>query len=173
MMCLVALLLLTSLAYSQSLGDVARETREKKAATSTPPKVITNTDLTGETDADDSSAAMKKPADTPRPANMASGRRATAQREAEQRAGVLWRQRIIAQKNLIATLQLQAEQMKASIHPANPAAPYDSGVYTAYQQRQLERLKVTELQIEQQKRALDDLQEAARKAGMHTAVYDP
>jgi hypothetical protein len=30
-----------------------------------------------------------------------------------------------------------------------------------------------QLQVDEQKRALVDMQEAARQAGMHTVVYDP
>jgi hypothetical protein len=42
-----------------------------------------------------------------------------------------------------------------------------------YQARQLERLAQMQLQLNQQKKKLEDMQEAARHAGMHTAVYDP
>jgi hypothetical protein len=42
-----------------------------------------------------------------------------------------------------------------------------------YQVRKLERLAQLQQQLDQQKKKLEDMQEAARHAGMHTAVYDP
>jgi len=45
--------------------------------------------------------------------------------------------------------------------------------YNRYQARQLERVAQVRRQLDEQKRTLDEMQEAARHAGMHTAVYDP
>lgn len=47
------------------------------------------------------------------------------------------------------------------------------GPYNRYQARQLERVAQMQQQLDEQKRKLDRMQEAARHAGMHTAVYDP
>jgi len=38
---------------------------------------------------------------------------------------------------------------------------------------QLQRMAQIQQQLEEQKRKLVEMQEAARHAGMHTAVYDP
>lgn len=175
---LLALLLLTSLvAYGQSLGDVARENREKKAATAstTPPKVITNADLPKDPDGDSSPSADEAQT-APSPESAAASRKAAEQRAAEQRAAEHWKNKILEQKSTMANLQARINSLKASIQFVDPNAAYDYSSGLAYNRRQarlVERLKLLELQFGQQKQKLEDMQEAARKAGMHTAVYDP
>jgi len=184
LLALLATLLLANLtAYAQSLGDVARENREKKAAdpSSTPPKVITNANLPKDPDADAVASADDEPQTAPSPANVESSKRAAAQRAAEQRAAQQWKRRILAQENTIANQRMRVDRLKASIHFVDPNNyyPYDSSSYYAglaqnrYQARQLERLAQLQQQLSQQRKKLEDMQEAARHAGMHTAVYDP
>jgi hypothetical protein len=171
----LALLLLTSLAaYGQSLGDVARENREKKAAapSSAPPKVITNADLPKDPDGDAGPSAGEVQT-TPSPASAESSRKAAEQRAAEHRAAERWKKRILAQENTIVNLQTRVDNLKASIYFADPNVHYDAMVYNRYQARQLQRLTQMQRQLDQQKKELEDMQEAARHAGMHTAVYDP
>jgi hypothetical protein len=180
---LAALLLANPPAHGQSLGDVARENREQKAAQApaTPPKVITNSTLPKDP-ADSAPTVNQAPERTgPSTATAASSKKAAQQRAAEQRAAAQWKQKILAQESTIANLRLRVDQLKASIHFVDPNNyyPYDSYSSYAgmaqnqYQARQLERLAQLQLQLNQQKKKLEDLQEAARHAGMHTAVYDP
>jgi len=179
-----ALLLLVSLAaYGQSLGDVARENRDKKAtdASTTPPKVITNKNLPKSPDGSAGPPASESEAQTSSPATVEVGReaadqRTAEQRAAEQRAAGQWKSRILAQENVVANLQSRVAHLKASIHLTDPNASYDyygTLANSRYQARQLERLAQLQQQLDQQKRKLEDLQEAARHAGMHTLVYDP
>ncbi|MFZ3265112.1 MAG: hypothetical protein WA172_14005 [Terriglobales bacterium] len=182
---LATLLLAIPAAYGQSLGDVARENREQKAANaSPPPKVITNKSLPKDPDAVAGSSAGKSQTQAqtePSPANAESSKQAARQRAAERRAAQQWKQKILAQENTIANLRLRADKLKASIHFVDPNNyyPYDSNsAYTGlaenrYQARQLERLAQMRQQLDQQKKKLEDMQEAARHAGMHTTVYDP
>jgi hypothetical protein len=157
-----------ALVYGQSLGDVARESREKKAASaSTPAKVITNADL-----AKDDEESLDEPQAVPAE-TAASSRKAVAQRAAEQRAAEHWRQKILAQKNTIAEMQARVDALRASIQFVDPNAYSNGYVYNRYQARQIERLKVMEAQLAGQKQKLEDMQETARHAGMHTPVYDP
>lgn len=173
---LLALVLLTgALIYGQSLGDVARENREQKAASgsATPAKVITNKDLPKDPDGD---ASADNAPTAPSPESVAASRKAAAQRAAEQRAAEQWKQKILAQKNVIANLQARVDALRASILFVDPDHPYDSYsqlAYNRHQARQLERLKGLEAQLAGQKQKLDDMQDAARHAGMHTPVYDP
>ncbi len=170
-------------AYGQSLGDVARENREQKAANASPlPKVITNKTLPKDPDAGSSaSESQTQPQTEPSPANTESNRQIARQPAAERRTAARWKQKIQAQENAIANLRLRVDRLKASIHFVDPNNyyPYDSnGVYAGlaenrYQARQLERLAQMQQQLDQQKKKLEDMQEAARHAGMHTAVYDP
>jgi len=177
---ILAIALLMSLnAFGQSLGDIARENREKQDAESASPtakpKVITNADLPKNPDANlgpreaqpGASAAASSQA-----ADQRSGDQRTAeQRLAEQRAADQWKRQILAQKNKIATLQARLDQLNASIS-AYGTVQYETA-YNSYQARQLQRVAQIQRQLDEQKRKLDQMQEAARHAGMHTAVYDP
>lgn len=178
---MLAMLFFVSLAaYGQSLGDIARENREKKSTgeSATPPKVITNANLPKDPDADVASSAGESETQTSSsPANMAASRKAAEQRAAEERAAQQWKRKILAQQNTIANLRMRVDRLRASIHFTNPntvdSINYDAYAYNRYQARQLERLRQLQRQLAQQRMKLEDMQEAARKAGMHTAVYDP
>ncbi len=179
---ILALLFLTGVTgYSQSLGDVARENREKKAAetSTTPPKVITNADLPKNPDGDTGATEENNTPATPSPADAAASRKAARQRADEQRAACHWKQQILAQKDTIANQQARIDKLRTSIHffDANSNycsyASYACEAYNRRQAQRMERLKQMEQQLDQQKQKLEEMQEAARRAGMHTAVYDP
>jgi hypothetical protein len=171
-------------ASAQSLGDVARENREKKADT-TPaaqPKVITNKDLPKDPEADpvaDQAATAAQPASVPNksPEQNAADRRAerrfAQQRLAEQRAAEQWKRQILAQKDKIAALQARIDHLKATLQFADVSVYPYAGPYNRDQARQLRRITQLQQQLDEQQRKLDQMQEAARHAGMHTAVYDP
>jgi len=172
-------LLMNLAAYGQSLGDVARENRDKRKtedASTAQPKVITNADLPKNPDANQgpseaqsaaSAAASSKAAD-----HRSAEQRLAEQRLAEQRSADRWKRQILAQKNKMATLQARIDQINASIRSVDGSVQYEAP-YNRYQARQLERVAQVQRQLDEQKRTLDEMQEAARHAGMHTAVYDP
>ena len=165
-------LLMSSAAYGQSLGDIARANREKQNAenaSAAQPKVITNANLPKDP------AANQEPAEAqpgPSASSSATDHRSAQQRLAEQRAADQWKRQILAQKNKMATLQARIDQINASIHSAGGSVQYE-GPYNRYQARQLQRVAQIQLQLDGQKMKLDQMQEAARHAGMHSAVYDP
>ena len=204
---IVAALLMSVLAFSQSqsLGDIARENREKKAAeesSSTPPKVITNKNLSRDPDAgggnsDDASAAPSTPKpDSPfsektaaeRPApypstdhpsvqrqvsdQHAAQPRSNEQRANEQRAAAQWKKRILQQEITVANLRMRVDQLRATMHFAN-VNTYNDMPFDRYQAQQMQRLRQVQYRLDEQRRKLEDMQEAARHAGMHTLVYDP
>jgi hypothetical protein len=72
----------------------------------------------------------------------------------------------------MANLQARIDQLHASIQCAGGSVQYESPV-NRYQARQMERVAQLQQQLDEQKRKLDHMQEAARHAGMHSAVYDP
>ncbi|MGA2964653.1 MAG: hypothetical protein ABSD64_00465 [Terriglobales bacterium] len=179
-------LLMNVAAYAQSLGDVARENREKQNAqnpsSTTKPKVITNADLPQDPDKKPlpsaaQPAASGKPADH-RPSDYRAEDRRFAeqrlaeQRAAEQRAAAQWKRQILVQKNKVTTLQAQIDQIHRSIRSANGGVQAQ-GSFNRYQARQLLRAAQIQQQLNQQQRKLDRMQDAARHAGMHTVVYDP
>jgi hypothetical protein len=175
-------LLLNAPGFGQSgqpLGDVARANREKRAAqeaAGTMPKVITNKDLPADPP-EVEEASASEPMTVVSGVNRSFEGRSSArlfaeQNLAEQRAGEQWRGRIRAQESRIADLQAHIDQMNASMHPADGSAQYE-GPYNRYQARQMQRVAQIQEMLDQQRRRLYMMQEAARRAGMHTSVYDP
>jgi len=160
-------------AYGQSLADVARENQEKKAAEDAsgakPTKVITNQDL-GEGPEGRPDLRVARP--TRDWASNRAGENRGGQGMPDQRAGEQWKRQIEEQKSRIANLQARIDQINASVHPAC-GAQYSSGAYTRFQARQIERADQMQRELDEQQRKLETMQEAARRAGMHTGVYDP
>lgn len=179
---LVTALLMGPAAYGQSLGDAARENRDKKQtedASGTTPKVITNKDLPKDPDANLEPPDAKPGANTPASSaddgsaeQRFTDQRSVQQRLAERRAADQWKRQILAQKSKVANLQARVDQLHATIQSAGGSVQYESPV-SRYQARQLERLAQMQQRLDEQKVKLDQIQEAARHAGMHTPVYDP
>jgi len=167
----IAIALWMSLAaHGQSLGDIARANREKQNAanpTANPPAVITN----------DQIDMLPQGGVTQRPANAAVGNNNKAPRGTagqvpiDERAAAQWKRQIVAQQDKLATLQARMDRLNAAIHPEGTAE--FNGPYTRAQTVQQERLAEVQLQFNEQKKKLAEMQEEARRAGMHTAVYDP
>lgn len=165
-------LLMSSAAYGQSLGDIARANREKQNAenaSAAQPKVITNANLPKDQDANQEPAEAQPGATA---SSTAADHRSAQQRLTEERAADQWKRQILAQKNKMATLQARIDQLNASIRSAGGSVQYE-GPYNRYQARQMQRVAQIQLQLDEQKMKLDQMQEAARHAGLHSAVYDP
>jgi hypothetical protein len=173
---LAIVFLMASAAHGQSLGDVARENREKQNiedASGTQPKVITNASLPKDPTPNQGSHETPLAATSNKAADLHSAdRRSAEQRLAEQRAAEQWKRQILVQKIKMATMQARIDQLNASIHSPNGGTEYD-GPYTRNQARQLQHISQIQQQLDEQKRKLGQIQEAARHAGMHSAVYDP
>ncbi len=175
-------LLMSPVAYGQSLGDVARENREQKAEdqSAASPKVITNKDLPKDPDANQQAPQSQPAADAAtsnqaaehRLADRRESYRAAQQRLAERRAAEQWKRQILAQKEKVAALQARVDEINASIRASYGTVQYDQP-YNLSQARQMRRVAQIQQQLDQQKMRLDQMQEAARRAGMHSAVYDP
>lgn len=177
--------LMGALALGQSLGDVARENREKQNAEDAPaskPKVITNKDLPKDPDGDVTPGAAaaahvapSAPANTAAISsalNRAEERHYAQQRAGEQRAAEQWKRQILAQKTKMANLQARIDQVQASIRAANGEVQAEQP-FNHYQARQVQQVALMQQQLNEQRIKLDQMQDAARRAGMHTAVYDP
>jgi len=162
--CMVSLLVLTcALGYGQSLGDLARQQREKQKAKSaqTPSKVITNEDLP-----EHSAQPVSDSGDEAKSSDAASpslGSKPAAQ----------WQAEISAQKKTVADLQSQMERLNSSIHFANGNCVRNCVQYNEHQEQKQEQVQRMQSQLEEQKKKLDDMQEAARKEGFGNSVYEP
>jgi hypothetical protein len=167
---IVSLSLLARGQDGQSLGDVARQSRQqnqkKDAADGQPPKAtkVFNNDEMPAVGGDSAESSSHDPR---RPSNN-STRAYTGKPSAEQ-----WRSRILAVKNAINATQSEIDKVTASIHNASPACTQNC---VSSDERALEKLlRVDQMraQLENQKKRLLDMQESARRQGYGNAVYDP
>jgi hypothetical protein len=161
-------LAVSSFAFCQSLGDVARDNHEKQkaksASSSVKPKIITNESLPASPDAGPSeSEGVVRPAVQNAPAIRQPAGQSAAQ----------WTSLILQQKNAIAAQQAQIDKLSASIHFV-PSSLYANGLqYDEYQLKKQQAVARMQEQLEEQKKILAQMQEAARQAGMGSAVYEP
>lgn len=168
----------------QSLGDVARANQEKKegaASSANAPKVFNNADLPkdpeGYAKPPDDEGQNQAPFSPRTEVNQeAAEERAAQQRAAAgERAAAQWRQQILAQKNTVVMLQARIDRLSAQIRFVDPNAyaDYKAGMNMGVLTRPMDRLHEMESQLGVQKQRLEEMQEQARRAGMHTSAYDP
>jgi predicted RNase H-like nuclease (RuvC/YqgF family) len=146
--------------YAQSLGDVAREQRQKQQAKGVPVKVLTNEDLPDHSDAADS-RGTRRPGALPVSAY-------NSKKTAEQ-----WKSEILNQKNSVAALQSQIAQLNSSIHFTGPTCVRNCVQHNEQQIAKQDESKRLQDQLDEQKKKLDDLQEGAREDGYGGTVTDP
>ncbi len=191
---LSVVLLIATASDGQSLGDAARANRDKQDAenaAAAKPRVITNKDLPrdpnagqtpGQTPPATSAAASAKDADRVaidhRSTELRTMELRTAeqrfaeQRLAQQRTADRWKRQILAQNLKMANLQARIDQLHASIQ-SQTGGVQSEGPFNRYQARQLQQAAQIQLQLDEQRRRLEQMQDAARHAGLHSAVYDP
>jgi hypothetical protein len=175
LLCISACFLLSiASAFAQSLGEVAREQRQKQQSKDAraAKKVITDEDLPAHTgrDADSDHTSDKDKKDKSDKKDVQAAPEGAKNTSA---AGEQWKSRILAQKRLVADMQRQADRLAASIHFVDPNAYWNGPEYNQAQTRKQEKLHQFQEQIEEQKAKLEAMQEAARQAGFGNAVYDP
>jgi len=150
--------------YAQSLGDVARQQRQKQAKDGhAARKVVTNEEIPEhpEESSTTSSTTYENDAAAAPPASN------------DTHSGEQWKAKIEAQKNSVASLQSQIDKLNSSIHFVE-ANRYTNGVQ--YNQRQVQKqdeVQRMQKQLDEQKKQLEDMQESARKAGLGSSVYEP
>lgn len=168
----VVVLLAAELACGRqtSLGDVARQQRNRQKAkpTNTVSKVVTNEDLPKHPDSETDSATKHDPEDEHAAEDSSAKSRPAAGQSAEQ-----WQAQIVIQKRSIAVQQEQLERLRASIHFVEANRYVNGARYNEQQRRRQIQLEQAEKQVEQQKKRLADMQDAARRAGFGNSVYDP
>jgi tetrahydromethanopterin S-methyltransferase subunit G len=168
--------LVATASYGQSLGDVARENRQKQQQknkdqkdASTPHKVITNEDIP---ESEDSSASESEDSSSGNKDDPASDS-STESSSAVTKSGEQWKTAILAQKNAIASMQSQLDKLNSSIHFVE-ANRYTNGVqYNQYQLQKQKQAEQAQKRLDEMKKKLEDMQESARKAGFGSVVYDP
>ena len=158
----VLMLSLPALSYAQSLGDVAREQRQKQQEKTgqAAPKVITNEDLPEHSESDETSAPSQKSSDTPS--------QPLGSRSAEQ-----WKSEIEAQRKSVENLQSQMDRLNSSIHFAPGNCVRNCVQWNERQVQKQDEVQQMQSELEQQKKKLEDMQDTARKEGYGNAVYEP
>ena len=154
---------LGAFSYSQSLGDVAREERQKQEAkkAQAAPKVITNEDLPEHPESNDSAASSQASSENAPSQPMGS-------KPAEQ-----WKAEIAAQRRSVDNLQSQIDRLNSTIHFAPGNCVRGCVQWNEHQIQKEDEVQRMQAQLEQEKKRLDEMQEAARKEGFGNAVYEP
>lgn len=167
-------LMLSGVMFAQSqsgdaLGDIARANRSKQDAqqtAGTSPKVITNQDLPVDPSegSDESPSQPKTKLTNVKKPDRNADQRLSNRLIAEQRLDEQWKARIQDQEDRIADLQARIERLNTSIRTAVGTAQYETPASRTHA-IQMERLANMQETLDQQKRKLEQMQDAARRAG--------
>lgn len=84
-----------------------------------------------------------------------------------------WTTRILAQKNSIASLKSDIDQLNASIQYAPGNCVEGCVEWNEHQQQKQQQVDTMKAQLEEQQKQLEEMQDEARKQGYGSAVYDP
>jgi len=152
-------LALSSLAAAQSLGDLAREERQKQQAKNgQTPKVITNDDL---------------PASATLSLDQGKERNNGPSKPLGSKSAEQWKSQIVAQKKAVANLQSQIDHTNSSIHYVESARYWNAVQHNQRQEQKQEQVEVMRTRLVDEQKKLEDLQEACRREGFGSSVYDP
>ena len=144
-----------------SLGDLARrQKQQKQQSPEKPAKVITNADL------------PEHSAPPPPRAGHEEQGATTDAHEANQN-GDRWRSQILDQKRRIETLQHETDELNESIRFAPPNCASGCIGWNERQREKQQRVEAMQSQLQEERKRLDDMQDAARKQGFGSAIYDP
>lgn len=126
-------------------------------------KILTNEDMGGAHIAAASSSESK--ATSSQPASSGS--------TDEKNPPDYWSARILAQKNAIASLKNDIDQLSASIQYAPGNCVEGCVEWNEHQQQKQQQVESMKAQLEEMQKQLDDMQDGARKQGYGSSVYDP
>jgi predicted RNase H-like nuclease (RuvC/YqgF family) len=157
----VVLMSVAAPGYAQSLGDVAREQRQKQQSKAAPAKVLTNEDIPEQPGSADNSGTGQHPGALPASSY-------NAKKTADQ-----WKAEISRQKSSVASLQNQIEHLNSSIHFTGPNCVRNCVQHNQQQLDKEDQVKHLQGQLDEQKKRLEDLQEGARQDGYGGSVSDP
>jgi hypothetical protein len=84
-----------------------------------------------------------------------------------------WKSQIMAMKNAIANLKANIESLSASIQYAGANCVSGCVEWNERQRQKQEQVEVMKAQLEEHQKQLEEMQEACRKQGYGSSVYDP
>ena len=163
MFCTAVLVLMAGTGYGQSLGDVAREQRQKQQANNSlaPSKVITNDDLDEVPNGSPKAADEAKKQDDPHAKPLGS-------KTAEQ-----WKAEIEAQKTAITNLQSRIDKVNSSVRFSRTSQTWNAVRNNERQEQKLDNVQQMQTQLAEAQKKLEQLQESVRREGFGSSVYDP
>jgi len=174
----VALIALAAAAplAGQSLADVARKEEERRKEIKTPAKVLTNKDLADVPPATaPPPSAASTPGATPSTTPAASDA-ATADKDAKDKEGggkdqKYWSTKLKSLQDALAKDQNYADAMQTRINAltrdfVNEADPVKQRIIGDNRQKSIDELNRLTAQAAADKKAIDDFQEEARRAGV-------
>jgi hypothetical protein len=160
---------------SQSLGDAARQARQQRQAhgnpsttskdpqnsnAAKPPHIVTNDEIP-EQETSPNAATLSSAPDSAMP-NDSSGKHPPE----------YWKSQVLRVKNAVASLQRNIDTLSNSIRFAG--GNYEKHVAWNERQREKQRqLEIMKSQLNHLQKRLEEMQEAARRQGYGSSVYDP
>lgn len=172
---LVAALGTAAAASGQSLADVAREEAARRAAVKSPGKVYTNDSLKAEPEREPVQAAPAEttaPAAAPAPAATPAPAASTAEKPADAKNDeAAWRKRIAAERDALERSKMFAEALQTRVNAlttdfTNRDDPVQRQQIGADRQKALDELDRVNKEITDHTKAIADIQDEARKAGV-------
>jgi hypothetical protein len=171
-----------------SLGEIARQLKLKKqqkeaqlkqakapAIPEAPPAVATESPEPAKT------AHLVTNDETPERASVTPVSTHSAAEPAETKSGgddlkadaEKWKSQILQQKTAIAALQEDIKTTSDSIHYAGANCVANCAQWNEKQQQKQQEVDTMKAQLEDAQKQLEEMQEAARKEGFGSSVYDP
>ena len=179
---LAGAVLLAATGYAQdqpSLGDVARQARQKKqqakdaqntdaqakSTAAKPSKVITEDELPEQTTSEmtSSSPGDKDHADTVSAASAPQGKLSAEE----------WKSKIQAQKTVVDSLQKNIDELNKSIQFAPGNCVAGCVEWNEKQKQKQQEVEQMKGQLDSAQKKLSEMQDAARQQGYGSSVYEP
>lgn len=166
------------------LGDVARQTREKQQqnqisstpapatdspSDATPSSVEAQTKTSRVITNEDLPANHAGPAPAPAPDNRGNIRPATSE---PKRPAAYWKAQALQLRNSIAQVQRHIDTLTDSLHAVLTNST-DEPVWNLREKERQRQIDDLQARLNDLRRRLEDTQEAARRQGYGSSVYDP
>jgi DNA repair exonuclease SbcCD ATPase subunit len=159
------------------LGDIARQEEARRKTIKTPAKVYTNDVLRSEPAPPPAAPTAQTPAQAAAPPSPSgSGKPADAQTPQpaptdEKKTEAYWKQRLQAERDALSRAQIFAEALQSRINAlttdfAARSDPAQRDVIASDRQKALAELDRVKKEIQGHQKAITDIQEEARRAGV-------
>lgn len=171
-----------------SLGDVARHARQQKQEKSAQLKQVSSTsaDAASVTVANDSAPSKParvisndnifehvSPAGTSKPAPDTVKQDDSSKADKQEDRTEQVRSDILSQKAAVDSLKQQIEDLSNSIHFAGANCVANCAQWNERQKEKQDQVESMKAQLDAQQKHLEEMQDAARKAGFGSSVYEP